>query len=170
MDEVPVEGTNHQRIQHCSWTHLSPSGSPGPRTGEGVAYDPATNRLILFGGDAAEGSCHLATNDAWVLTNANGSGGTPVWTALAPAGTPPAPRRRFAFQYDPGQKLAVVHGGDDPCGAPFGDAFVLAHADTRTRSAGTAATPPERRWRRGVYFIRVGAREFRSSRPVILVR
>ncbi|HEX7880848.1 MAG TPA: hypothetical protein VF720_15655, partial [Candidatus Eisenbacteria bacterium] len=76
-----------------------------------------------------------ATNDVWTLTNANGSGGTPVWSPATPTGTPPSPRRRFAFHYDATAKRALVYGGDDPCGAPSGDVFVLNNAD------GTGGTP-----------------------------
>jgi hypothetical protein len=64
------------------WTQLSPTGSlPSPRRDHSAVYDPNTNRMIVFGGDSA---CQPPTNDVWVLSNANGSGGALTWTQLAP--------------------------------------------------------------------------------------
>src|SRR5438445_3912780 len=37
-----------------------------------TAYDPNTNRMILFGGNPNVGNCFGVANDLWVLTNANG--------------------------------------------------------------------------------------------------
>jgi len=72
-----------------TWNPLSPSGAaPAPRLNLGSAYDPANNRLMVFGGN----NCFQTNfNDVWVLTNANGLGGTPSWTQLSPSGTAPAP-------------------------------------------------------------------------------
>ena len=43
-----------------------------------ASRDVANNRMTVFGG-AAQGS-GIATNAVWVLSNANGLGGTPAWT------------------------------------------------------------------------------------------
>jgi hypothetical protein len=57
-----------------AWMQVVPAGSlPAARADHSTVYDPKNNRLIIFGG--ADGSGEL--NDAWVLTNANGLGGTP---------------------------------------------------------------------------------------------
>ena len=77
------------------WINLIPNGaagSPAPRSGQSAVYDAADNRLIIFGG--CGGYCVPALNDVWVLTNANGLGGTPAWTQL-PAG-PLSPARTNA--------------------------------------------------------------------------
>lgn len=66
-----------------AWVELAPTGSlPAARWGHAAAYDPANNRMIAYGGD--NGSATFS--DVWVLTNANGLGGTPAWTRLSPSG------------------------------------------------------------------------------------
>jgi hypothetical protein len=46
------------------WTQLAPASSPSPREAATMAYDSATNQLILFGGET-EGAQTLY-NDTWV--------------------------------------------------------------------------------------------------------
>ena len=80
-----------------TWTELTPTGgSPPVRIDHTAVYDPGSNRMIVFGGN----NCFTAGsyyNDVWVLTNANGLGGAPVWTQLTPAGGPPAAVRILAL-------------------------------------------------------------------------
>ena len=45
-----------------TWTRLSPSVSPSPRTSTNLAYDPRTRQLILFGGVSPQG---LTQRDTW---------------------------------------------------------------------------------------------------------
>lgn len=52
-----------------TWLQLNPTGSrPLPRGMHSAAYNPASKRMIVFGGATTDG----LTNDAWVLTDANG--------------------------------------------------------------------------------------------------
>ena len=93
-----------------NWTQLSPTGGPPDiRQGPTAVYDSATNRLIAFGGYS--NACGSLSNAVWVLQNANGLGGTPVWTQLAPAGAPPAPRWAHSAVYDSANNRMVVFGG-----------------------------------------------------------
>src|SRR5437764_1476628 len=82
-----------------SWSLLYPSGSlPGARDNAASAYSPASNRLIVFGGDP---HTTAYTNDLWILTDANGLG-TPTWTQAIPpnaVGSPPA-RAGASMVYD----------------------------------------------------------------------
>ena len=55
--------------------------------------------MIIFGG-CADLECDIPLNDTWVLTNANGLGGTPVWTELSPGGTLSTPRAFHNAMYD----------------------------------------------------------------------
>src|SRR4051812_16251234 len=72
-----------------AWSQLTPSGmGPDARYDANAVYDAATNRMIVFGG-AAGGYCAGAPpprNDVWVLTNANGLGGTAAWILVSPGG------------------------------------------------------------------------------------
>ena len=75
-----------------SWSELNPSYPLAPpRMFHSAVYDQANNRMIIFGG-CADAYCYAPLNDTWVLTNANGSGGTPAWIELSPTGNLPSPR------------------------------------------------------------------------------
>jgi uncharacterized protein (TIGR03437 family) len=94
-----------------TWTQLNPSGTPpAPRVFHTAVYDPASNRMIVFGGDNCATAGTPFSNDVWVLSNANGLGGTPAWTQLSPAGAPPA-RDDVSAVYDAGSNRMIVFGG-----------------------------------------------------------
>ena len=119
-----------------AWVQLTPSGAPpAARFGAGAGYDPASNRLIIFGGALFEytGTCAPTDNtgtlnDVWILTNANGLGGTPTWTQVTPAGVPPAPRRSGAVVYDSAHNRLILFGGNEACGVD-NDIWVLTNAN-----------------------------------------
>jgi len=94
-----------------TWTQLSPTGTaPSARTGQSAVYDSANNRMIVFGGvTTVTGTQPLG--DTWILTFANGLGGTPAWISEKVTGT--APQRRFhtAF-YSPAFNDMVIFGGE----------------------------------------------------------
>src|SRR5216683_4057201 len=72
------------------WSTLIANGAPGSpvaRDSHTAVYDSANNRMIVFGGELF--SSGTALNDVWVLSHANGQGGTASWTQLSPSGTPP---------------------------------------------------------------------------------
>jgi len=116
-----------------SWVPLTGSGGPPvARYGHASVYDPNTNSMIVFGGsDCASG----LLNDVWVLSNANGLGGTPVWTQLSPGGGAPSGREASSAIYDPTTNVMVVYGGDQGSSTTLGDVWVLSHAN------GTGGTP-----------------------------
>jgi hypothetical protein len=110
-----------------AWNELSPSGTaPAPRAQHGAVYDPNTNTMIIFGG---QDCFSTAFGDVWVLSNANGQGGTPTWTQLSPAGGGPGPRGiTGGIAYDPGSNTLMVFGGAG-FGPPFNDTWVLSNAN-----------------------------------------
>jgi len=115
-----------------NWIAVSPTGAaPVAHIYSGGAYDPSTNSLIVFGGsDCSTGYF----NDVWVLSNANGEVGTPAWTQLATAGTPPAARESGSVVYDSVNNVLMMYGGDAG-GSPFGDVWILSNAN------GSGGTP-----------------------------
>ncbi|HEY5871338.1 MAG TPA: Ig domain-containing protein, partial [Candidatus Tectomicrobia bacterium] len=113
------------------WLALSTAGTPPPQRGEvapGV-YDPLSNRLIVFGGLTTH---NALLGDVWVLSNANGLGGTPTWTPLAPGGPPPTPRGAQSVVYDANSNRLLVFGGMVAVGSPAlftQDVWALTHAN-----------------------------------------
>ena len=115
-----------------SWISLAPSGTPPlARLYVAGAYDSNTNTLIVFGGNNCSGGYF---DDVWVLSNANGEGGTPAWTQLQPSNSGPAAREGSTAVYDPTNNLLIIYGGDAGS-APFGDIWTLSHAN------GSGGTP-----------------------------
>lgn len=115
-----------------TWTQFFPSGGPGPRQVlNSVAYDPTSNEFILFAGASGSGTDF---NDVWVLSNANGTGGTPAWTQLSPTGTPPPVRNGASAIYDRASNRLTIFGGNNSSGF-FNDTWVLTGAN------GQAGTP-----------------------------
>jgi hypothetical protein len=77
------------------------------------AYDPATNRLFVMGGRTGSVAPFGMFSDfTWMLTHANGLGGTPVWTMLTPGKTP-GPRGQSVAPnlFDPQTGKLMVFGG-----------------------------------------------------------
>jgi len=103
------------------WRALcSPSScgsGPEPRWGGHAVYDPAGDRVIVFGGRRTDGT---SFNDVWELALA----GAPRWERLDVAGEPPAPRWGGAVGFDAEARRMVVAGGQT--GA---DASAVSHDD-----------------------------------------
>lgn len=87
------------------WEEVFPTGNPGGRAGHSLVYDSFRNRVLLFGGFGSGGF----RNDVWELKLT----GTPRWSLIPAAGTPPIPRAWHAAIYDPIRDRMVVHGGND---------------------------------------------------------
>lgn len=109
-----------------NWTRLTPSGGPSPRAFHSAAYDSANNRMIVFGGEPS-------SNDVWVLSNANGLGGTPTWTKLAPTGAMlPSRRLGHTAVYDAATNRMVIFGEEMALGMTsviLDDVWVLSNAN-----------------------------------------
>jgi Kelch motif/Galactose oxidase, central domain len=116
-----------------NWVALHTTGTaPAARGAHVAGYDPASNRMVVFGGQTADG----CVNDVWVLTNANGSGGLAAWSQLTPVGGPPESRERFGSAYDPVSNTLMVYGGFDcQTSAVLNDYWVLSNAN------GVSGTP-----------------------------
>lgn len=88
-----------------TWSLHAASGPlPAARSHASVAYDPARDQLVAFGGRDEGG---VALGDVWTLSLDPGF----TWAPVAPAGTPPAARARAAFAYDPPRDRFVAVGG-----------------------------------------------------------
>jgi hypothetical protein len=93
-----------------TWSLLTPAvPGPGERHSPQWGYDPARQRLLIFGGYGHHypGGDNEYLNDVWELS----LDGTPTWTELTPGGTAPEGRLAGAAVYDPLRQRFVGFGG-----------------------------------------------------------
>lgn len=129
-----ANGTGPQPSQ---WIPVTPPGAaPSPRHAFAAAYDQQHNRLSIYGGCVdAVFSCDnfLASTDLWVLSNANGLGGTPAWQSFHFNLSPPAHAQYAVGGYDPNANRLYVMGGRIGSLGAFGIfsnlTWVLSHAN-----------------------------------------
>jgi hypothetical protein len=127
-----LSGVVAVRSAHAqTWTQLAPlapQGAPPAAFTARIAYDGGSNRLIVFvPGNSAIGG---TGNQVWILTHANGLGGTPEWIPLQPSGTPPDINWGQSVVYDEVTNRLIVYGGCFAnCGFPLDGVFVLANAN-----------------------------------------
>lgn len=117
-DTWVLTNANGTGSQPPAWSQLNPTGTIPTLSHAAFAYDPAQNKLIVFGGyDKGVNTNGLgpatANTVTWVLSNANGLGGTPAWSQLATAGTPQYTVGTTAG-YDPATQRFFIFGGDIP--------------------------------------------------------
>ncbi|MGH9431815.1 MAG: kelch repeat-containing protein, partial [Terriglobia bacterium] len=122
-----------------------------------AVYNPNLNVMIVFGGSDESGNRY---NDLWVLSDANGLGGTPAWTEIFPTGGPPTARDSQSAVYDVADDRMTIYGGSC-CGSGtstqiLGDAWVLSNATGMTGTPtwtelGPFKRSPDRTAHTGVY-------------------
>jgi len=130
-----------------AWTDLSPTGTvPAARAYQAAGYRGASNKLILFGGSDASS----IKMDLWILSNANGQGGTPAWTNPTVSGTAPSSRASMAFAYDATNDILILFGGRS-CSSTtctlFNDLFLITAVTTAPtwQQLSPSGTPPAKR-------------------------
>jgi uncharacterized protein (TIGR03437 family) len=113
-----------------AWSQLSPTGTaPAPRSLHSAVYDPTTNSMIVFGGSNCLTNGSQLYNDVWILSNANGMGGTPAWTQLSLTGSAPASRDAPTAVYDSAGNHMIVFGGLGVVPSYFNDVWILSNAN-----------------------------------------
>ncbi len=112
-----------------NWLEITPAGATPPVEWSGGGYDPKNNRLITYfqGNPAVD---PRTSNQVWVLTNANGLGGVPVWAQLNPQGTPPISNAQASAVYDASLNRLIIYGGCfATCSPALSDVYVLSNAN-----------------------------------------
>jgi N-acetylneuraminic acid mutarotase len=112
------------------WTNLDPSGPPPAREAPAMAYDPATRKIVMFGG-VRGGDAKF--NDTWAYDPA-----VNTWTQLSPAGPSPPGRSGHVMVYDPPSGRMLMWGGT---GREEGSFFTDLWAFDATTSTWTEVTP-----------------------------
>lgn len=129
-----------------TWNQLAPLGTPpGVRSQHSAIYDPAGDRMLVFGGSSSS----TYYNDLWQLDLA----GTPTWTLLAPGGTAPSARAAHSAIYDPAGPRMLVYGGRASSGTVLGDLHSLSLSGMLTWStlAPSGTPPPARQEHSAIY-------------------
>ena len=92
---------------HRTWRRLATEGvGPSPRFGAAGVFDPAEDRVLIFGGRDDPTTYH---NDLWELSLR----GRPRWTRLFPRGDLPSPRYHHTLTLDPENRQLVLIGGSN---------------------------------------------------------
>ena len=130
---LPIQGETNvltgAPFGDSSWIQVTPAGTPQGRQGHKAFYNPATNRMILWGGQDGGGSAQSQFREVWVLTNANRWDlETPTWNLLEVEGGPPEAAYFSSAAYDESNNRLIVFGGSDGL-ADSNAVWVLNNAD-----------------------------------------
>ncbi|MCI4321447.1 MAG: hypothetical protein L3K05_03985, partial [Thermoplasmata archaeon] len=132
---IPLASTAPLAGRSANWFNLSlgfPSGVPGNRTFAALAYDPALNGTLLFGG--FDHSVYGPLGDTWLFANG-------TWTALTPnLSTVPSARWAAMLTWDPWNSEMVLFGGRDSS-STFNDTWEFNASGWTQLAAGTAPSP-----------------------------
>lgn len=101
FDSNGSTSNTHWRLDGSGWSTLSPPGSqPAAVADAAMAYNPATQRILLFGGRPSQGQ---QFNSLWQF---DGIAWTGLHTALRPQ-----PRHGCGMEYDPATGNMILFGG-----------------------------------------------------------
>lgn len=138
-----------------AWTSYAAAGTlPGVREGHTAVYDPNSNTMIVFGGVDCNGNYY---SDLWILSNADGSSGTPSWAKVTPIGTGPSARSQATAIYDSVNNVMTLFGGGSSSSTVYNDVWTLTNANgltgtpTWTLISATGTAPAARQGHTAIY-------------------
>ncbi len=111
------------------WIQLSTSGLSTSLFATHAVYDETNNKLIAFFPSTSP------LSEVWILSNANGLGGTPTWSKLTTSGTPPT-GSGGSVSYDAVSNRLIVYGG---CGGSCYPTVSSVHVLSNANGLGGAA-------------------------------
>jgi galactose oxidase-like protein/Big-like domain-containing protein len=129
-----------------AWREIFPVGSPPTaRRFHTAIYDPLRDRMVVFAGIDGSNAHH---NDVWALTLT----GSPTWSEISPAGSPPSARVFHTAIYDPVRDRMVVFGGSGN-GGVANDVWALSLGASPgwSQLSPTGSPPPQRYGHAAIY-------------------
>lgn len=112
----------------ATWTQLTSTAAAPKQSAACVAYDPIAKRVILYGGETADGVDVNTTHVYGVDTNG--------WVTATTTGATPVGESFSQCAWDPVSRRVVLYGGQADGGAPLTGVYAY---DPQTQ---TWATPP----------------------------
>lgn len=91
--------------ENLTWTKRTSTSTPGGRAYTGITYDPAIQRVLMFGG--LNEATNTAYSDTWEYTAGN-------WTQVTGLSPSPSTRAFEMLEYDGFDGYAVLFGGQNP--------------------------------------------------------
>ena len=122
-----------------TWTRIDGGGlQPLPREGHSAVYDPAGDRMVVFGGSVGSSPA----DDTWQLSLS----GTPTWTPI-PTPVRPLARAFASSGYDGLRHRIVLVGGQGAGSGPLSDGWTFDLAgDSGWSPAAIDGQGPSPRW------------------------
>jgi hypothetical protein len=129
-------------VDSSTWERMLPQQSPSPRNFSAMAYDAASDRVILFGGAPASG----VLGDTWAYDYESDT-----WTEMSPP-TSPLARTYSWMVYDPNRDLMILFGGsEDTETASLGDVWEYDLESNRWTNVSPHDGPGARSWHAMAY-------------------
>lgn len=101
---LPYQPNDTWSFSAGAWTKLAPASAPPLVSGPGVAYDPLSRDLVVFGGDLSTPNGTIPSNQTWTF---NGT----EWAQTRSLITSPSARIDPSLAFDPGESAIVLFGG-----------------------------------------------------------
>jgi hypothetical protein len=120
-------GTGTWELADGEWSEVGTTLSPGARSGASAVYDPADQRIVLFGGY----DLGVYDNDTWAFSEGE-------WTNVTPPDSPPV-RQDAAAVLDPTGSTVLLFGGEGSSGS-LNDTWALEVAPSVTASPSVTTT------------------------------
>ena len=118
-------------VELDTWSETSSSNRPGGRNFAAMAYEPASDQTVLFGGDTFEGPL----NDTWLY-----DADKDEWHQVA-GPSEPSPRAYATAASDSAGGILLFGGVNDPLGEAYGDTWAFEDGEWSNLEPSLAPSP-----------------------------
>lgn len=120
-------------LTNGNWIQRAPANAPLARWANGMTYDRARQRMVLFGGYSPLAPGVGAMNDTWEYDGTD-------WTQRTPANSPPR-RLSMSMVYDVARGRAVMFGGFEYPSTYYNDTWEWDGINWKQRATANAPSP-----------------------------